>query len=223
MSLAVAPLPDPTEPRAGEFLKSGRTRRRILDIAVRCLAEHGYRSLSAAQVAEAAGLSRATMIYHFPTRRALVEALIAYVTRERIARYEAAMAAIPRSARFRETAVDLAWAQAREPAFAAFAELAQAARTDPELAQLFRPAMAAFDRGRREAAIRIFPADTSARPDFDLGRDVLRFLLEGLVQQDGITYDREARLRALRRFTQLLVASPEGQALLARTMAECGR
>jgi AcrR family transcriptional regulator len=221
--LRAAGLADATEPREGEFAKSARTRRRILDAAVECLASQGYRALAVAQVAQAAGLSRATMVYHFPTRRELVVALITHVTRLRVELYETQIAGIPHDADFRERAIDLAWDHAHRPEFAAFAELAQAARTDADLASMFRPAMAAFDAARREAALRIFPADISAREDFDLSRDVLRFLLEGLVQQGGVVHDRERRINALRHFLRLLVSSREGRSLLERSVAEAAK
>jgi AcrR family transcriptional regulator len=217
---AVARLQDPTERREGEFAKSGRTRRHILDTGICFLAEHGYQSLSAARLAEAADVARATMIYHFPSRAALIEALISHVTRRRIELFEEAIASLPRDAGFRARSVDLAWEQAYTPAFAAFAELAQAARTDPELGAIFRPAIAAYDSARREAALRIFPLELTERPDFDLRRDVLRFLIEGLVQQEGVVYNRKQRLEAIRRFLRLLVSSPEGEALLERVVRD---
>jgi AcrR family transcriptional regulator len=213
-------LLDPTERREGELAKSGRTRRHILESGMNFLAEHGYQSLSAARVAEAADVARATMIYHFPSRALLVEALIAHVTRRRIEQFEEAIAALPRDAGFRARSVDLAWDHACTPSFAAFAELAQAARTDTELGTIFRPAIAAYDSARRQAALRIFPADLAVRPDFDLRRDILRFLIEGLVQQEGVVYNREQRLKAVRHFLRLLVSSPEGERLLERVMRE---
>ncbi len=216
-------LPDATRARDGEFSKSARTRVRILDAALRLLARDGYQQLAISGVAAAAGLSRAAMIYHFPTRRALVEALVAHVTRLRVARYEAGVAAIRHRPDFAERAVELAWEQAQDEAFAAFAELAQAARTDPELGAIFRPAMAAFDSARREAAARIFPDELRGVTGFDLARDVVRFLVEGVTQQQGVVYDRDSRLAALRAFTRLLVTSAEGRALLERALAEAGK
>lgn len=218
-SSAIADLTDATEVRAGEFRKSGETRRRILDAGVACLAREGYCALSVAQVAAAAGLSRAAMIYHFPTRRDLVEALIGHVTRLRVERYEAEMAQVPHDGDFGARAVALAWEHAQRPEFAAFAELAQSARTDPELAAMFRPAMAAFDQSRRSAAGRIFPTDVVAQEGFDLSRDVLRFLMEGVVQQGGIVHDSAIRLAALRHFMRLLVTSEAGWTLLEESMA----
>ena len=214
---AVADLPDATELRVGEFAKSGRTRRRILESAMECLARHGYKALSVSQVAEAAGLSRATAIYHFPSRRDLVEALIAHVTRRRVDMFEARIKALPADADFLPHAVDVAWEQAHGPEFAAFAELAQASRTDADLAAMFRPAMEAYDRARREVALRILPDNFGRHDDFDLARDILRFLVEGVAQQDAITFNREERLGAIRHFLQLMLSSPEGAALLDRT------
>jgi hypothetical protein len=137
--------------------------------------------------------------------------------------YEEAIAALPRDETFRARSVDLAWEHAYTPAFAAFAELAQAARTDPELGAIFRPAIAAYDDARREAALRIFPQNLADRPDFDLRRDVLRFLIEGLVQQEGVVYNREQRLAAIRHFLRLLVSSTEGERLLERVVRETAR
>lgn len=215
-------LPDPTEVADGELRKSGATRRRILDAGVALLAEGGYKRLSTPAVAERAGLTRAAMLYHFPSRRALVEAIARHVTRRRIALYEAAIAALPHDALFSARAVDLAWEQLRLPEFAAFTELALAARTDAELAGIMRPAMAAFDEARHDAAQRIFPGGVRDAPGFDLRRDVARFLLEGMAMQDGIARDRDARMAAVRRFLRLLVASPEGAALVRRAVEDAG-
>lgn len=222
-ALRAAGLADATQSREGEFAKSGRTRRRILDAGVEFLASNGYNALTVAQVGEAAGLARATMVYHFPTRRDLVQALVAHVTRLRVELYEAQIAELPHDADFRVRAVDLAWDHAHRPEFAAFAEFAQAARTDRDLAEMFGPAMSAFDAARREAAVRIFPSDVSTREDFDLSRDVLRFLLEGLVQQGGVIHNGEKRIESIRHFLRLLVSSPEGRKLLENSVAAAAK
>src|SRR5580692_6092503 len=59
--------------------KSARTRARILDCALRLFAAIGYGQASNARIAEEAGLTRGAMLYHFPTREALVEAAAAYI------------------------------------------------------------------------------------------------------------------------------------------------
>lgn len=80
------------------------------------------------------------------------------------------------------------------------------------------PALAAFDRSRREAAVGLFPRYLSERVEFDLRRDVVRFLLEGVAQQDGITFNRDQRKGALLRFLKLLIGTEEGVALLRKVV-----
>src|ERR1700742_3282794 len=69
--------------------KSLRTRRRILDAAMRLFAERGYHASSNADVAEAAGLTRGAMLYHFPTREDLVAAAIDHIQQRRTEAFEA--------------------------------------------------------------------------------------------------------------------------------------
>lgn len=217
-ALAEQAFPDPTETRDGEFAKSGRTRRRILDAAILCLAEGGYKRLSTSAVAARAGLSRAAMLYHFPSRRELVEALVWHLTRRRVEMYEEAVSAIPHDAQFRARAVDLAWDSLETPEYAAFVELSLAARTEEELAEVMPPALAAFETARREAAKRIFPDGIIGQEDFDLGRDIVRYLSEGVMQQGGIVENGAFRIRALRHFLRRLVGSETGARLLRETL-----
>src|SRR5580692_9914043 len=65
----------PKESAAKDTAKSLRTRARILECATRLLVEIGNAAATNARVAEAAGLTRGAMLYHFPTREALIEAL----------------------------------------------------------------------------------------------------------------------------------------------------
>jgi TetR/AcrR family transcriptional regulator len=50
--------------------------RRIVRAAGRLFAQHGYAGTSMAEVAEAAGVSKATVFHHFRSKRALYDALI---------------------------------------------------------------------------------------------------------------------------------------------------
>jgi AcrR family transcriptional regulator len=60
--------------RAGT--KAGSTRARLLDAAERHLLENGADSLTLEAVAAAAQASKGGLLYHFPTKDALVEALV---------------------------------------------------------------------------------------------------------------------------------------------------
>ena len=220
---AVDGFPDPTAVGDGEFARSGDTRARILEAAINLLAERGYAATSTSAVARAAGLSRTAMLYHFPSRQALLEALVAYVTRRRVAMLEALHEDLPRDADYRSRSVDLHWEQLQTAEFHAFCELATAARTDRELAAVFRPALAAYDRARRGMALKLAEPSVALSPVFDLRRDLQRFLMEGIVQQDGITYDQPERLQQLLAVMKW-IWSDEAETTLARAVgARAGR
>lgn len=211
-------LPDPTRREAGELNKSSRTRRAILDAAMDLLAEEGFVNLSAGSVAKRAGLTRAALIYHFPSRAALIEAAVYYVTRRRIDIYQEAIRSVPRDENFSVRAIELAWQHLQDKSFTAFCELSIAARTNPELDAIFTPALMEFDRMRRETAVSLFPAGLIERPSFDLRRDLVRFTLEGLAQQGGLSFDADKRRRDILKLLTVLLTTDEGEALLNRAV-----
>ena len=215
---ADARLPDPTAVGEGELSKSAITRKRIMEAGVTCLAEDGYASTTTSTVAERAGLTRAAMLYHFPSRMALIEAVVHYVTRRRIDMYKEAMAEIPQDSDFFLTAIDEAWAQLDTKEFKAFCELSMAARTDEELAASFAPALAEYDRARRETAIALFPEKSIEAPWFDLRRDIARFLLEGLAQQGGLSFNADRRTANLIGFLKALTHGDEGNDLMKKAL-----
>lgn len=208
-------LPDPTEIVEGEFAKSRTTRTRILEAAIDCLANTGYAATSTNSVATAAGITRAALLYHFPSRAALIEAVIQYVTRRRVEMQEEYYRDIPRDEHYPARTTDSMWDQVNTREFHAFSELATAARTSKSLSRMFRPAMEAFDRSRREMALKLAQPHIANEPGFDLRRDITRFLMEGLSQQDGITFNRERRMRELLGFLRLLYTDKRLDAVFA--------
>lgn len=52
--------------------KQRRTRRRLLGFAMKLFSEQGYQPTTVAEIAKAAGVSRATFFLHFPTKAALL-------------------------------------------------------------------------------------------------------------------------------------------------------
>ncbi|QXJ23866.1 TetR/AcrR family transcriptional regulator [Actinomadura graeca] len=68
----------PGTPRGRDAVrKGGRTRAAILVAAEKVFSEGGYRAASVASIAEAAGVSQQGLLYHFPSKEALLLNLLA--------------------------------------------------------------------------------------------------------------------------------------------------
>src|ERR1700761_198124 len=132
--------------QAGDSRKSQRTRARILDTAMRLFAEIGYHPASNAVIAEAAGMTRGAMLYHFASREALLDALIPHIEAARARLFDSAAREAPLGADLTDHAIDSYWRLLHETPFVAFAEMEAAARTDATLRERLRSAQAAFDR-----------------------------------------------------------------------------
>jgi AcrR family transcriptional regulator len=200
----------PARPEGGKMAhakttpKSLRTRRRILDAAMRLFAERGYHASSNADVAEAANLTRGAMLYHFPTREDLVEAAIDHIQQRRTEAFEAA-ARDQGHGDATDQAIDAYWELLQQAPFRAFAELEAVARTDPDLARRIAPAQAAFDHAQIGSLSGLLLAGSGAR--FQTGRDLARFMLEGLARAT-LTYEQDDRterlLAVIKRVTRVM-------------------
>ncbi len=187
--------------------KSQKTRARILDQAMRLIAEVGYHAASNPAIADAAGLTRGAMLYHFPTREALVEAAVAHIQAERSTLFRAAADSIPAGADVTEHAIDSYWDLLHSVPFQAFAELEAAGRADPAIQALLAPAQAEFDRAQAGDHTTFKILQAGAGPRFQASRDLARFMLEGLARST-LTYDTDGRkerlLAVIKRATHML-------------------
>ena len=180
---------------AGDSSKSRRTRARILNVAMRLFAEAGYHPTTNAVIAEAAELTRGAMLYHFPTREALMEAAIPHIQGERARLFEQAVSQMPAGADRTDHAIDSYWRLLHEVPFIAFAELEAAARTDASLREQLRPAQEAFDRAQvGENMFGLVQAGEG--PRFKASRDLARFVLEGLARAH-LADDADGRVERL--------------------------
>ena len=175
--------------------KSRRTRARILDAAMRLYAETGYQAAGHAQVAEAAGLTRGAMLYHFPDRESLVKAVVPHIQSARQKLLQASVNSAPHGADRTDYAIDSYWRLLHETPFVAFAELERAARTDALVREHLAPAQDAFDRA--EVGEHLFELVQGGQgPRLQAGRDLARFMLEGL-SRARLAYDGEGRTERL--------------------------
>jgi AcrR family transcriptional regulator len=180
---------------AADSPKSQRTRARILEAALRLFVDIGYHAASNARIAEAAGLTRGAMLYHFPDRESLIEAVAPFIHDARMTLLHATVDEAPVGIDRIDHAIDSYWKLLSEPPFVAFAELQAAARTDEALRVRLAPYEAAFDRA--DQGDQLFGLVQGAEgPRFQASRDLARFMLEGLARA-RLTYDAEARTENL--------------------------
>jgi AcrR family transcriptional regulator len=185
----------PRETAAKDTAKSLRTRARILDRAMRLLVEIGHAAATNARIAEAAGLTRGAMLYHFPTREALIDALVDHLQSRRTALLAEASDRAPPGADLAEHAIDAYWALLHEAPFIAFAELETAGRSDPAVRAALARAQAAFDEAHGGAQFSHM-LQAGSGPRFQASRDLARFMLEGLARAE-LTFDADARVERL--------------------------
>lgn len=184
MLAAMRPTPLADEPVRWQQRKSAQTRLKMLEAAVDCLVSGGYAGLTTAQVAERAAVSRGAMHHHFATRIELVAAVVDHIFYQRIRLflddYLAAMAQ-----RGDEELIDLAtqahWRSVQTREYAAYLELAVAARTDPELNAAFEPAARRYDEVWTAEMIESFPQWRDQWNAMKLGSDFAIAVHSGLL------------------------------------------
>ena len=91
-----------------------------------------------------------------------------------------------------------------------------ASRTDPDLAEIVKPALESFDHARYELAHRLGREQIKSAVGFDLRRDLTRFALEGLAQQDSITFEKERRTEEVMGFLKALYDTDFSDELVRR-------
>ena len=181
---------------AKETPKSLRTRAAILNAAMRLFAAIGYHAATNSRIAEAVGITRGAMLYHFPDREALLDAAVAHIDAERVKLFDQAALAKPAPGiDAAEHAVDAYWDLLHKPAFMAFAELEAVARHDQMLAARLAGPQSAYDHAQVGARF-LALAQAGDDPRFQTSRDLGRFLLEGLAR-GALTYDQTARTERL--------------------------
>ncbi|HEX7759096.1 MAG TPA: TetR/AcrR family transcriptional regulator [Caulobacteraceae bacterium] len=171
--------------------KSRRTRERILDAAMRLFAQVGYHAATNAAIADAAELTRGAMLYHFPNREDLVEAVAAHIQAVRLKMLDTAANEPPPGSDATSHAIEAYWRMLSETPFVAFAELQAVARTDAMVRERITEAQEAFDRAQVGDGF-LALATAGAGDRFQASRDLARFLLEGL-SRATLAYDSDAR------------------------------
>ncbi|WP_327369158.1 TetR/AcrR family transcriptional regulator [Streptomyces sp. NBC_01217] len=177
--------------------RSRATRRRLLEAAVACLAEHGWAGSTVSVVAERAGVSRGAAQHHFPTREDLFTAAVEYVAEER----SAALCALPVQGRTAVVAalVDLYTG----PLFRAALQLWVAASNEEQLHPRVTELEARVGRETHRIAVELLTADET-RPGV---RETVQGLLDmarGLGLANVLTDDTARRRKVVAQWATLL-------------------
>lgn len=127
-----------------------QTRQVVLNAVIAILYQRGFAALTNMLVFEKTGLSSGTVLHHFPTRQHLLSATIDYAYAELSRFREQELAKLePGLPRFRAL-IDMAWHTAQMPAGFAVNEVRIGARSDTNLANVFRSGFTrvALEHGR---------------------------------------------------------------------------
>ncbi|WP_231568197.1 TetR/AcrR family transcriptional regulator [Novosphingobium malaysiense] len=149
----------------------------MIDATVRCLVKYGYANTTTPRVAEEAGLSRGAMMHHFENGAALIKATVKELHEKRLRAFRRAAEKPEHDV---DTLVETYWAQVQKPAFIAFHELAVAARTDKDLAEILHPLQEEFRERFNAQAETLFPEWASVPEQFDLAMNLSQTILEGM-------------------------------------------
>ncbi|WP_421930716.1 TetR/AcrR family transcriptional regulator [Phenylobacterium sp.] len=170
--------------------KGDATRRRILDAAMAVVADEGYHAATHQRIAQAAGLVRTAINYHFPDQDSLADALVDHLHRlkaERVA------AVIGGSLDDHPTlAIEAYWALLQETPFVAIAELECCARTDAALrgrlaiAKERRPPPALEDDGLYGVSLRLLEGMARGGTQHDGAHRLLDLLKRAVLAPDGL-------------------------------------
>lgn len=157
--------------------KSAATQAKLIDATIRCLIKYGYSRTTTPLVAEEAGMSRGAMLHHFENGNALMKAAIAELHEKRLRAFRQTAGSTTHEV---HALVRTYWKQVSSPTFTAFHELALAARTDRNLADILVPSQAEFRKRWYRQAIELFPEWQGDRARFDLALALAQNVLEGM-------------------------------------------
>lgn len=180
--------------------KSALTRQSILEASVRCFVDHGYAKTTTAMIAEEANVSRGAMMHHFPSRSAVMNAVVGYLHVRRLNEYRDLMSDIdsPDQTMTRaaiRTSVEAAWKYVNLPSFVAYQELLGAARTDPALAEAVGEVERDFEREFLKTVRLVFPHWKQVK-SLQAAHDLVQFVMQGM----GVAHrssNREQRARRM--------------------------
>ena len=175
----------PRIPRGPNAERRAATRAKIMEAAVRCLAEFGYAATSTPLVARLAKVSRGSLLHQFPTKVDLMLGVAEYASKARGAIVREKLAPYPDGPERFVRGVDAVWTSLQAPAAIALMEITIATRSDPELAERYPQFAidqeAALHRARGRMAD--YLGAPERLPEIDALAHLTRAALQGLAME----------------------------------------
>ena len=157
---SITPSSKTSRPRRTQAERTEETKAALIQAAVTVLHQQGYNAATTAVIADEAGVSRGSIIYHFSTRAQLMSEVITFVyEKERRHYQELARQGVDLS-RLEEWPAIL-WEVFSQPSGMAVIEVLQASRSDPELAALVIPTQKSVEQASVDAIMGWIPGDTA--------------------------------------------------------------
>ena len=182
--------------------KSEITRNAIMEATLKCYIDFGYANTTVTKIAETARVSRGAMMHHFEDRQSIIGASVTYLTEKRQKEFESLIIKAQVAdgtivtEKLLKLTTSLLWKFFHSPNYVAFQELVMAARTDPELAKILRPAQKDLDNRIADSIRSIFPAWREIESTRELITDLYFYTLQGLAM-NNLTQKNEPRVQKL--------------------------
>ena len=189
--------------RRSQAERTEETRAALIEAAIGVLNERGYNAATTAVIADEAGVSRGSIIYHFSTRAQLMSEVISSVYAQERHHYEELARQGFDMSRAEEWP-DMLWKVLSRPSGMAVLEILQATRSDPELAALVVPTQERVEQASVEAIMRWIPGS------LEQTRIMVRLFvwtIRGLAMSRVLSRDPDETEQAVRLFRQMVTAS----------------
>jgi len=175
------------------------TRARILDAAINCFISMGYTNVTTGSVIQQAGISRGTMLHHFPSKTELISAAVEHLHNKLLDDYTERVNQIPETlegADRRRAGLEAYWEHLTGDLSAAYHEMCIAGKREPELQDILQDSMSRFNQHTHEKNAELFSEWFDREDTYLLAMDITQFLLQGMAFSQ-LRQDRTRRIRRM--------------------------
>lgn len=191
--------------------KSSLARDSIIIATLKCIVEYGYQNTTMSRIAASAKLSPGAMQYHFPKKMDVIKAAVSYLHVKRLNDHQKDLREIPEGVNPMAHSIEVYWRHLIEGHFIAYQDLVMAARVDPVLSSVLKPAYQRFVKAWRRDAIKLVPGWSGTPAQLDLIFDVAQAQLEGLAFASLNNQLPQKQIRSVLEFTKTLLGDLMGQ------------